>query len=592
MLGAMTMYSLLATCLSLAAHGQAHETSMCSSAHGAGQEGSCAGQLGRNGGLQDESFEFVQVHASKLKARPPPLPPSIAISAKTFADGDWTSVQCDAGWKAIGGGCNADGQPHRFQMDGPDGESGWKCGGRGGRKQVWVRCARGIDVTTQNRSGGDWTDVRCEAGRKVISGGCNAFGPPYKMMYNGPVGNDVWRCGGHGGSKLVWAICALGINVSTVEKKDGDWAVAQCAPGQKLLGGGCNVHEGPAEFMYSGPLDFQVDYNAWKCGGLGGKKSVQASCWEPLTPRPCTSFTSAEACPTARCTVVEAVCKDFDLYMLANNTDLSVAKSYKDSTRDAQSCANICGGESEAFVWSRTSGACWCAELTSDYSGWISSDDTAYYRVGSGIFSKKACRLDKSDTTVNGEGSVKVISGITFQECLSRCKADSRMCTGIEYGHKIKRCELWTKPIGSVYDRTGFECVNLAKPPVCSAPDASQPSDEYPCSCGLAACGDSSVLCHSLQNYCDTPKPTPSPTPKPTNFYKPFYRVRQRTGPFSYKGTEQSADSCESQCDARAAPCFDYFPSKKFCQCLYPTGNCNLSVYAGGQQVIYFKRKD
>eukprot|EP00928_Gymnodinium_smaydae_P008081 TRINITY_DN12916_c0_g3_i1.p1 TRINITY_DN12916_c0_g3~~TRINITY_DN12916_c0_g3_i1.p1 ORF type:complete len:492 (+),score=41.70 TRINITY_DN12916_c0_g3_i1:276-1751(+) len=470
-------------------------------------------------------------------------------------------------------------------MVGPKGERGWECGGHGGKKQVWVRCARGIDVGIKEQNGGDWIEVQCDAGRKVVGGGCNAFTPPYKMMYNGPVGSDRWKCGGHGGSKRVWAICALGINVSTVENKGGDWTDAKCAPGQKVLGGGCNVFYGSPEFAYSGPSS--DNYEMWRCGGFSGKKSVQAACWEPPAPQPCTSFASAETCPTSRCTVYEGVCKDFDFYMIANSTNVPVKKTYKDSTRDAQGCANLCGGESEAFVWSRTSGLCWCAELASDYSGWTRSDDAAYYRVGSGVFGGKACRLDKSDTTTNGKGSVKVIQPVTFAECVSKCKTESNACTGIEYGYGGKRCELWTKPIGYVLDRGGFECLNLAKPPVCSAPDASQLNSAYPCSCGLAACGDNETLCYSLQNFCDTPKPTPSPTPAPTieYFWAATYKCA-RKGPFCYENMASSDAECMQQCEAWNSKAFDYIPTDQAkahlrsfpdlpgrCMCLDPTAD-------------------
>jgi len=57
-------------------------------------------------------------------------------------------------------------------------------------------------------SGGDWTTVQCNAGQKVLGGGCNAAGSPYKMQYSGPDGDDRWKCGGHGGNKEVWAVCA------------------------------------------------------------------------------------------------------------------------------------------------------------------------------------------------------------------------------------------------------------------------------------------------------------------------------------------------------------------------------------------------
>ena len=63
-----------------------------------------------------------------------------------------------------------------------------------------------MDVGTKH-NGGDWDGVNCGAGYTLIGGGCNAGASPHVMQKSGPVGNG-WQCGGHGGSKHTYAMCA------------------------------------------------------------------------------------------------------------------------------------------------------------------------------------------------------------------------------------------------------------------------------------------------------------------------------------------------------------------------------------------------
>jgi len=135
------------------------------------------------------------------------LKDSIKRQVITTNGGDWTSVKCPSGQHVIGGGCDAHNSPHVMQYSGPEGAGGWKCGGHGGPKKVFAICTADVKTTLKEVQGGDWTTVKCDKGKKVVSGGCNAKDRPYIFQYNGPEGKDGWKCGGHGGNKQVWAIC-------------------------------------------------------------------------------------------------------------------------------------------------------------------------------------------------------------------------------------------------------------------------------------------------------------------------------------------------------------------------------------------------
>jgi len=134
--------------------------------------------------------------------------------------GDWTVAKCPPGQKVISGGCNAKAKPFIMQYNGPEGDSAWKCGGHGGPKSVWAICSAEATTVMKKKMGGDWVSVRCDPGKKVVGGGCNAQNSPHIFEYNGPIGEwvkkswkkkdyvfDGWKCGGHGGKKTVWAIC-------------------------------------------------------------------------------------------------------------------------------------------------------------------------------------------------------------------------------------------------------------------------------------------------------------------------------------------------------------------------------------------------
>merc|ERR1719191_23164 len=139
------------------------------------------------------------------------VPPTLWAKAtvKERRGRDWTEVSCGGGQVAIGGGCQAFKRPHKFEYNGPSGRSAWKCGGFGGKKRVWAICVPDDGrVRVKEQRGGDWHQVNCDHGDVVTGGGCQAFKRPHKMEYNGPAGRSAWKCGGFGGKKRVWAICA------------------------------------------------------------------------------------------------------------------------------------------------------------------------------------------------------------------------------------------------------------------------------------------------------------------------------------------------------------------------------------------------
>jgi hypothetical protein len=124
--------------------------------------------------------------------------------------GDWTTVTCPAGKTIISGGCQAAGHPWIKQYDGPmDGHNDkWQCGGQGGPKKVWAICSAQLDATIVRNHGGDWVTSTCPGGMKIIGGGCDAHTGPHKYQRSSPDGENKWICGGHGGGKTVWAMCA------------------------------------------------------------------------------------------------------------------------------------------------------------------------------------------------------------------------------------------------------------------------------------------------------------------------------------------------------------------------------------------------
>lgn len=203
-----------------------------------------------------------------------------STSVRSRQGGDWTEVTCGEGQVVLGGGCKASTKPHKFEYNGPSEMNSWACGGFGGDKEVWAVCAKGDTlgsfVGLKEVEGGDWTTVSCDSGQVVTGGGCQALESPHKMEYNGPDRRSAWKCGGHGGRKKVWAICAPDDGSLTIKENPsgGDWTTVRCDAGQVVTGGGCKAFERPHKMEFNGP----DGNNGWGCGGHGGKKQVWAIC--------------------------------------------------------------------------------------------------------------------------------------------------------------------------------------------------------------------------------------------------------------------------------------------------------------------------
>ncbi|CAD7957665.1 unnamed protein product [Amoebophrya sp. A120] len=209
----------------------------------------------------------------------PPLPAKTKYNIKRISStgGDWHKVECPANYSPIGGGCDNTRPPHIVQMSAPDGR-GWKCGGHGGKKKVWVVCIpdHELKVKIVSQRGGDWFRKQCPKNTKVIGGGCNNEKRPWRIEDSIPEENG-WRCGGSGGKKRTYAICTpeLDLPVTIVNKWGNDWATAWCPEKYTLIGGGCNVQGGKWIFSWNGPDN---NRSAYKCGGHGGWKEAYAIC--------------------------------------------------------------------------------------------------------------------------------------------------------------------------------------------------------------------------------------------------------------------------------------------------------------------------
>jgi hypothetical protein len=134
---------------------------------------------------------------------------------------DWAEFTCNnRAMQILGGGCSSLGPHYKFQASYPSGVANphtWRCGGHGGAKTVSVICAHPGDIKvdiTAPRSIGDWGGVSCPGNYQVIGGGCNARTSPFVMSSSSPQSIygarqvNGWQCGGHGGNKQSWAMCA------------------------------------------------------------------------------------------------------------------------------------------------------------------------------------------------------------------------------------------------------------------------------------------------------------------------------------------------------------------------------------------------
>eukprot|EP00931_Biecheleriopsis_adriatica_P028220 TRINITY_DN16861_c0_g1_i8.p1 TRINITY_DN16861_c0_g1~~TRINITY_DN16861_c0_g1_i8.p1 ORF type:complete len:625 (-),score=134.08 TRINITY_DN16861_c0_g1_i8:450-2246(-) len=70
----------------------------------------------------------------------------------------------------------------------------------------------------------------------------------------------------------------------------------------------------------------------------------------------------------------------------------------------------------------------------------------------------RACRVDASDSTVSGHGTVQTHSKVqSFEECKRLCHMKIG-CTGVEFQASRGYCEIWTLPIGYTVSKPGFQC--------------------------------------------------------------------------------------------------------------------------------------
>jgi len=136
---------------------------------------------------------------------------TIEVSYTKVTSGDWTTAECPAGQQVMGGGCASDGGANIFETNTAeaDGNSKWRCGGGGGKKEVIAICVnKTMQLQRIEQDTTDWANVKCPVGMVIVGGGCDAFTEPHKMWSSYPASESEWRCGGHGGDKKVMAICA------------------------------------------------------------------------------------------------------------------------------------------------------------------------------------------------------------------------------------------------------------------------------------------------------------------------------------------------------------------------------------------------
>jgi len=91
-----------------------------------------------------------------------------------------------------------------------------------------------------------------------------------------------------------------------------------------------------------------------------------------------------------------------------------------------------------------------------------SSKKGSWEKVNGGI--DQACRGANSHD--NSDSYYMVTSAKSLDECKSKC-AEAECCTGVEYGPQ-NRCEVWAKAIETSVSVTGYTCVRVPSPPVCT----------------------------------------------------------------------------------------------------------------------------
>jgi len=212
------------------------------------------------------------------------------------------NAYCDAGTKIVGGGCSVQGGcggAHCFdvvQQSVPffdNGNQGWYCGqdARVGKTAIATCVSGGANIVVKESGlSGDMATSHCDAGQKLLGGGCMVEDLPHNKFWaiSAPVAFDSaapgWKCAGHGGRKKAWAMCTSeGKPTMKVQQFPGGGTVI-CDAGMSIVGGGCEVLTGAHKMAYNGP----VNGNAWRCDGHHGVRNVYAICSYPwiIGPQP------------------------------------------------------------------------------------------------------------------------------------------------------------------------------------------------------------------------------------------------------------------------------------------------------------------
>jgi len=235
------------------------------------------------------------------------------VSVESAVGGSHAVAQCAPGWNVIGGGCNALNPPHLISSSAPESKTSWRCAGQGYGMKAMAICtpaasAAGLKLVetvggsnlyrmavpfTKGKSyyhkkagDGDYGSNCPDTVPTLVSGGCNMVKSPYKAKYSFPSSNRTWICGGHGGQKNAFALCAAPKvfpwtqqikRIVVVGKKS--WVSATCPKGTVTVGGGCAALDKTQDFQYNGPdLPDADGLTSWTCGGLDSKKVVYTLC--------------------------------------------------------------------------------------------------------------------------------------------------------------------------------------------------------------------------------------------------------------------------------------------------------------------------
>jgi len=117
---------------------------------------------------------------------------------------------CPRGTTVVSGGCRSEGNPYIFNRETFHG-NGFICSGHTHKKYVDAFCCKNNrmpkNCVYRTVRGGDWVTATCPRGHQLVGGGCLAPHRPYLMSATFPMNRKQWRCGGHGGAKIIKIKC-------------------------------------------------------------------------------------------------------------------------------------------------------------------------------------------------------------------------------------------------------------------------------------------------------------------------------------------------------------------------------------------------